>query len=310
MKKNLLFSILCSLILMQPLMAQEIVSQDIFIKYAEEGNVAEIQRLIAAGVNVNQQNRFGHTALTLAIDNERTEVVHELLLTPGIDVNQEGWNSPLVGAIRMRQPALVRLLLRKGANVNQQEDNSGYFALMEAVYVGGQTEIVQMLLEIPGIDVNLQDDSGDTALMEAVAAGGSTDFVSGLLDKGADVNLQNRYGLTALMLAADRRRITMLRDLLDAGANRSFVNLNGQTALSFAIDKKFKNGIKELIKAGADYEPYIEVPIVQQTLRELKGVGTFQQLREREIGGRIPPRRFGAPQLLESGSALGKRKRG
>ncbi len=239
MKKILLFSIICSLLMaVHPLMAQE----DTFLlfKYAKEGNVAGIRKLINEGVDVNQQDRSGNTVLMVAADHGRTEVVRELLLTPGIEVNAASLmgRTPLVEAVRSGQTAIVRLLL-------------------------GSPEI--------------------------------------------DMNQVGWLGRTPLMWAVIYKNPVILGDLLNAGADSSLENLRGQTALSFAIEKRFKYGIKALVKAGADYEPYIEVPPVQETLREL--FGTSQRLLEREIGGRIQPRRFGAPQLLESGSVLGKRKR-
>ncbi len=240
MKKRLLFSILCSLLMaMQPLMAEEDAS--LLFKYAKEGNVAGIRKLINAAVDVNQQeDRDGNTPLTVAARYGRPAVVQLLLNVPGINVNTENY------------VAMTALLEAASAKY---------------------TRIVQLLLNAPGIEI----------------------------DKPGFM------GITSLMFAA-RGNIAMLRNLLNAGADWKIASLEGQTALDIAIYNKFKDGIKALVKAGADYEPYIEVPVVQQAIREL--FGTPQRLLEREIGGRIQPRRFGAPQLLESGSALGKRKRG
>ncbi len=120
-KKILLFSILCSLILMQPLMAQEttleleeIEEQEVapiipaselqevkpsamlswwrsllrkpqWWNYAATGNVEGIQALINAGIDVNQQDKEGNTVLMGAAGYRRTAIVR-LLLNNGADV--------------------------------------------------------------------------------------------------------------------------------------------------------------------------------------------------------------------------------
>ncbi len=149
MKKNLLFSIICSLlILMQPVMAQEIVSQDIF-KYAREGNVAEIRRLIAANVDVNQQEgRDGNTALMFAIKHGRTAVVRELLNAPGIDLNirnYENQTTALIDAAFGGHAEVVWMLVKAGADVHKQDGN-GFTALGWAA-VGRHDEIIKELVK-------------------------------------------------------------------------------------------------------------------------------------------------------------------
>ena len=60
----------------------------------------------------------------------------------------------------------------------------------------GDTETIRLLLK-KGADINAKDNGGNTALMLA-ALEGRTDVVKLLLDKGADVNAKNNGDFTAL----------------------------------------------------------------------------------------------------------------
>lgn len=93
-------------------------------------------------------------------------------------------------------------------------------------------EIVKILLQVPGIDVNAQDLIGGTALIYAAPWG--RENVTKLLLQIPKINLDIREyknGETALMLAAKWDHENIFKLLLDAGANPDLVNSDGKTAL-------------------------------------------------------------------------------
>ena len=215
-------------------------------------------------------------------------VALQRLIKAGIDINiqNRSGNTALMKAAGYGRTEIVRMLLEiPGIYVNIKNDR-GFNALRQAADQG-HAEIVQMLLAVPGIDVNLKS-LGSTVLLSAVGDG-HTEIVQMLLAvPGIDVNLQGFHGDTALLSAVGDGRTEIVQMLLDAGADWRIQNDFRQTALDVAINDIFLSGkkdqkdvIKELIKAGADYSAYFENRIVQEAIREL---WPPQRLLEREIG--------------------------
>ena len=112
-------------------------------------------------------------------------------------------------------PALVKLLLDKGANVDTKFDG-GWTVLMAAVN-NRQIEVVRVFLAA-GANPNIQASYGGTALMNA-AQGGNEEIARMLLAAGADVNAKNLGGWSALMSAAVEGRSSTCRMLVEAGAD-------------------------------------------------------------------------------------------
>jgi uncharacterized protein len=111
-----------------------------------------VETLLKRGLNVNEQDEEGCTALMLAI---AARPIHSML---GLTQYEPG------GSMEQRR-RIVRMLIEKGAKVNLKA--SGWFikqetALMWAAAVGDE-EIIRMLLA-HGADVNAKDDSGNTVL--------------------------------------------------------------------------------------------------------------------------------------------------
>ena len=146
-----------------------------------EGDVADVQTLLAKGADVNTRTR-GETVLMVAAQKGYTDI--------------------------------VQALLAKGANVNAKMAD-GATALMLAAE-SGHTEVLQALLS-KGADANAKPNNGFTALILA-ALNGHTEIVQALLAKGADVNAKMADGGTALNLA-ERKGYTAIVQLLKNGNN-------------------------------------------------------------------------------------------
>ena len=169
-----------------------------FIAAAADGDLAQVQRLMASGADVNARQKDGEAALLLAALNGHRAVV-VALLEKGADVDvkwNDGWTA-LMAASRGGHREIVRVLLSKGADVNA-EASRGWTALKVAA-LNGHLDIVQALLG-KGADVNGKTDGGMTALMLA-SKGGHPEVVAALLATGADSDSQSDSGQTALSIA-------------------------------------------------------------------------------------------------------------
>ena len=150
---------------------------------ARHGHEAVAIRLIAAGADVNLQDRIGSTALH--------------------------------GATGYGQGAIVSILLEAGADVNQQ-DPCGWTALHFAA--SKDNEAVAIRLIAAGADVNLQDRMGYTALHRA-AMNGHEAVVLRLIKAGADIDTQDcDEGMAALHWAAMNGHDAVVCRLIEADA--------------------------------------------------------------------------------------------
>ena len=146
-----------------------------------------------------------------------------LFLKLGADVDSHmGTNTALMVTAWFGQAKIVKLFIKKGANVNIQDGN-GKTALMYAAgnfeFAQERTKVVKVLID-NGANVDIQDKEGKTALMHATM-NVHTETVKYLLSIGADPFLENNYGETAhdLTRIYDLTGIEEIREFLMAFGN-------------------------------------------------------------------------------------------
>ncbi len=204
------------------------------------GHVTAVRRILAAqGVNVNQVNAVGFTALMIAAQNGHAAVVKRILAAEGVNVNQvnaQGVTALMIAAQKGHTAVVKRILAAQGVNVNQV-NAQGYTALIMAADKG-HSAIVERLL-FAGADVSLVGPQRVTALMLAAQNGHAAVVKRILAAEGVDVNQVNAQGVTALMLAAKNGHTTAVERILAAeGVNVNRVDAQRWTALMLAA----KNG--------------------------------------------------------------------
>ena len=126
------------------------------------------------------------------------------------------------------------LLNAPGIKVNIQDSIDQKTALMYAVREGN-IDLVKALLEADGIDVNIQNKYGKTALMYAVE-NGNLNAVIELLSRGSKVDIQNKFGTTALMLAEENRNTDVINLLREAVAKLIAAAASPQSSASAQVD--------------------------------------------------------------------------
>ena len=187
-------------------------------------NLDLAKALIEAGADVDQWDVFGEAPLFTAI---------------GLDARRGGGRTSIDPANEMDGPGLIRLLLERGVNPNQQL----YF---HPANVRGETNT-----------------RGATPLMRA-AVNGDLELVKLLLEHGADAKLYMAdretpiHGVLAGR-APEKRALEMIRVLHEAGTDVNVVALinheeeiRGGSALHFAVRKRYKEVIKQLASYGVD----------------------------------------------------------
>ncbi|GMU19578.1 MAG: hypothetical protein AMXMBFR12_07700 [Candidatus Babeliales bacterium] len=244
--------------------------------------------LALLGIDINQQDNEGNTALHLAIKQNDINLVRRILSNPalildlangagdtplmfailqgnlsilnellarGAQVNL--WNrygmSPLMIAIkRQNVPIIQRLLQVPHINVNLQANNRSQTAIHGAINVL-DSRILQLLLSAqvnPPINLNIKDTEGFSPLHRAVRSPLAIDLIQMLLQAGANINEKDDGGFTPLMHAAIMYESDPLILLMQAGAAINERDNNNHTALWHANNEQQEENADLLLKAG------------------------------------------------------------
>jgi N-acyl-D-amino-acid deacylase len=191
-------------------------------------DAAKVRVLLAAGAEPSRVAPTGHTALQLAAAYSGAIESVRLLLARGIAVdvpvvrgNLRGV-TPLACAVQRGDTATAMLLLDRGAAVDGVKP--GQVGPLVAATFQGDSEMVEWLVARGAeVDTTVQDDFSNASTVLMVAAeDGRADVVNALLRRGAAVNHVDGSGLTALMYAAqaiDRGDTRVIDALLAAGAD-------------------------------------------------------------------------------------------
>jgi len=94
--------------------------EEVVLRFIREGNLEEVQKIIANGFNVNYADIYGRTLLTAAVSYKRVNIVKWLIMV-GVKVDLVGrWgNTALIEAVRHSYSGeIVKILIRAGANVH------------------------------------------------------------------------------------------------------------------------------------------------------------------------------------------------
>lgn len=212
---------------------------------------------IKQGANINAKSEHGESALRVAIEKDRFDIVR-LLLDNGASVNVDNnintaatlfWSAAMVGnrdivklllakgedinvrtggglsaielGIDSERPDVIKLLMESGANPNAKRSYDGQTTLMHAMHPLSKSlrvnPSVVSALADYHADVNAIDRMGVSVLEYAVLAG-DPDVVRLLIERGASPNSSAHYG-PIILLAASIGSIDIVKYLLDKGAD-------------------------------------------------------------------------------------------
>jgi ankyrin repeat protein len=113
--------------------------QSMALKFAKNGNIDELSKMINSGLNVNTCDHKGNTLLMLASYNNQLEVVQFLIYNNAkVDKKNDKGQTPLSGVCFKGYFEMVKLLVEKGsANINES-NGMGTTALTFASIFGHQ----------------------------------------------------------------------------------------------------------------------------------------------------------------------------
>jgi len=190
----------------------------------------------------------------VACEQNHAAVV-KLLLRKGANINKpasDDGSTPLYIASQNGHEPIVSLLLKKGADINKATSNHGTTPLFIASQ-NGHDRIVNLLLQ-KGADINKASiQAGATPLLIA-SQKGHAPVVNLLLNKGADVNKETiDDGTTPLYIACQNGHTPVVNLLLkkEVNVNKETTD-EGTTPLYIACQNGHLNIVKQLLKNRAD----------------------------------------------------------
>ena len=166
----------------------------------QDGELGQLERLLAAGADPNVRDREGRPALHAAA---------------GLDTPRGSEGERVLAA------DAARVLLRHGADVHLRSETWGLTPLDVAASRPGSRALCALLIEA-GADVNARTGAGQRTPLFGAASTGDVELLDALLAAGADPNAasvgMNR--ITPLVIAIRRRPVEIepVRRLIEGGA--------------------------------------------------------------------------------------------
>ncbi|KAM5358601.1 hypothetical protein ACJZ2D_015146 [Fusarium nematophilum] len=234
-------------------------------------NLEALNWLMDQGLNPNEKNPKGHSPLTTAIRENRTEMV-ELLLSRGADPNIRGQDWPVCMAVR-NPPVLKRILavlaeprafkgvmemavvanqlesvkLLLAAGVSVEDKNGGVFSPLTSAIREERREIVKYLVEEGGADINAPGEH--LPVVKALRRyRGDTEILEFLLVHGADPNKVYR-GWNGVMQAVENGDEQILRLLGEkSGFDLDVKDELGRTVTEIAASRGWDEAVDVLLE--------------------------------------------------------------
>jgi ankyrin repeat protein len=200
--------------------------------------------LVNAGHDLNGKLlKTNLTPLMLAASKGNKEFVKGLFSICGIRVDEGG-----APKSKRRSTSLIsslsNILRVSSVNPNEVDDHGGRTALFLAAK-GGNTGVVEMLLQAPRVQPEQADHQGRTPLIIAASQGHHGVVASLIKRSDLDVNRRDCEERTALIHAAAGGHLEVMRTLLERSDTEvDAVDRMGDSALSAAV----RGGHLELIK--------------------------------------------------------------
>ena len=216
-----------------------------------KGDARMINTLLQHGACANTRPSSKKPALVIAVERGDCDTVRKILehSEPDLEAKAPGGATALYTAVSRGERLMVQFILTHGANPNAKPSGSQP-ALFKA-YKNGYKEIVQILLETPGLDVNASPPGGTSTLWH-VAEAVDRETLHLLLEHGAKVDAKPPGQATAMYRAAVRGDLHTAELLLGYGAKVDAKPPGGSTALWQAADQGNQAIVRLLLGHGAN----------------------------------------------------------
>ncbi|KAH8807390.1 ankyrin repeat-containing domain protein, partial [Xylogone sp. PMI_703] len=233
------------------------LAHQVFAWALDNSNNPILKRLLENNeFDVNKYGTREYTPLLLLAERGCHDMVIEALLArDDVDVNiqEKGDTALIIAAENGRENVVKQLLKHKYADVNHQ-DSDGQTAF-SIVVERDNSALMKLFFDHEDIDVNINLAYGVPVLW-GLASNGNLDMVELLLNRGANIEVKCSQGRTPLFIAASNGYEEVVRVLLERGANIEAEDHRGWTPLSIALKdtRRHASVVRLLLKYGAHKE--------------------------------------------------------
>jgi uncharacterized protein len=161
--------------------------------------------LVTMAILIVTATIYAQTSFPFQVAASGTPQEVQAVIDNHADVNAYiGTMTPLIIAARLnKDPEVIALLLKAGANLESTDKQYGATALLWATHDNARPEIAVALLKA-GANLNARAVYGRTALIFAAVNNPNPELIIVLLDEGADPKAKDEMGKTALDFASTR----------------------------------------------------------------------------------------------------------
>ncbi len=219
--------------------------------------------LIEQGIDVNIEDNHGVTAVRIAIQRGKVEILERLIVDSKIDINQvdRSKRTLLQDAVIYGHGKIITLLTNYMDDLNSVDKNNRNVVFDAIAY--GDDEITDKLLENEDLDLNIIDNDGKTILHNSHIEDDEELSIK-LLEKGADPTICDNNGENFLLKIALKGKYgeSVLKAAVRLGSNLDAKVANKNSIfmeVMFAFSKipldesERRKDLKEMAKNLIDY---------------------------------------------------------
>ncbi|KAI1775313.1 ankyrin repeat-containing domain protein [Hypoxylon cercidicola] len=217
----------------------------------EANDYESVEALLCHNVNVDRQDRFGHSAVALAARQGNLEILRLLADNDAsLQTLSLGGNSPIHLAARKNHLEVMHYLLENDVDiefVNKKGETPLHIASRQRHHRLGQ--------KTPASRRALKDQEPRlmTNLITA-ARNGNVAEVTRLINEGLSIDALDLNGRSAISTAAEKSHGPVLNLLIDSKANLDRRDVNGESPLWWAARYGHEEIVRSLLAQGVDVD--------------------------------------------------------